>query len=110
MHHGNRAGTDGGAGQTGREGEPIWLTSANDTNAAHGYSGGHFLLKYVVQEKLKLAVLNSNANQLFPDEVDDWQAAQKAFGLDGVLTDYGFSQEVCLFNRSKILLSECIAF
>lgn len=110
LHHGNRAGTEGGAGQTGREGEPIWLTSANDTNAAHGYSGGHFLLKYVVQEKLRLAVLNSDGNQVFPDEIDDWQTAKNAFRLDGVLTDYGVSLEVCLFDRSKIRLSERIAF
>lgn len=103
LHHGNRTGTDGGAGQTAQKGEPIWLTSANDTNAAYGYSGGKFILKYEITKQLNLAVLNSLGNQVFPDEIDSWQSARETFNLDGVLTDYGNIQEICLFDRSKIL-------
>ncbi|AOJ10201.1 hypothetical protein WS71_23550 [Burkholderia mayonis] len=108
LHHGNHSGTDGGAGQTGCVGAPIWLTSASDSKAAYGYSGGKYLLKYEATEKLKLAILDSFGNQVFPDEIDDWKDAREAFGLDGVLTDYGTSQEICLFDRDKIRHVETI--
>ncbi|WP_164828871.1 hypothetical protein [Sinorhizobium meliloti] len=103
FNHANRDGVWGGSGQTGHTGEAIWMTSENDVNAARGYagsSGKYFVIE--AQEPLKLAIMDDQGNQVFPDEVDAWAPLAQTYGLDGVKTEYGSSYEVILFDRSKI--------
>ncbi|WP_457812603.1 hypothetical protein [Sinorhizobium meliloti] len=98
--HANMQGVWGGSGQTGHTGEAIWMTSENDVNAAHGYagsSGKYFVVE--AQESLKLAVMDEQGNQVFPDELGAWATSAQRYGLDGVKTEYGSSYEVMLFDR-----------
>ncbi|MCM5693364.1 hypothetical protein M8037_32405 [Sinorhizobium meliloti] len=101
--HANMQGVWGGSGQTGHTGQAIWMTSENDVNAAGGYagnSGKYFVIE--AQEPLKLAVMDEEGAQVFPDEVDAWAPLAQRYGLDGVKTEYDGSYEVMLFDRSKI--------
>ncbi len=101
--HANRDGVWGGSGQTGHTGEAIWMTSENDVNAARGYagsSGKYFVIE--AQEPLKLAVMDEQGAQVFPDELGAWAPLAQTYGLDGVKTEYGSSYEVILFDRRKI--------
>ncbi len=103
FNHANRDGVWGGSGQSGHTGEAIWMTSENDVNAARGYagsSGKYFVVE--AQEPLKLAVMDEQGDQVFPDELRAWATLAKRYGLDGVKTEYGSSYEVVLFDKSKI--------
>ncbi|MBD1228838.1 hypothetical protein [Xenorhabdus griffiniae] len=110
LNHGNSSGTDGGAGQSGISGSAIWLTSENDRNAAFAYSQRTYLLQYEVISKLTLAVFDELSNQVFPDELALWDRARREYNLDGVLTYYEMSQEICLFDRSKIRIKNQVRF
>ncbi|MHC2420471.1 hypothetical protein ACVMB2_004382 [Sinorhizobium meliloti] len=103
FNHANRDGVWGGSGQSGHTGEAIWMSSENDVNAAGGYaasSGKYFVIE--AQEPLKLAVMDEEGAQVFPDELGAWAPLAQRYGLDGVKTEYGSSYEVMLFDRSKI--------
>lgn len=103
FNHANRDGVWGGSGQSGHTGEAIWMTSENDVNAARGYagsSGKYFVIE--AQEPLKLAVMDEQGDQVFPDELGAWATLAQRYGLDGVKTEYGSSYEVVLFDKSKI--------
>ncbi|ARP67151.1 hypothetical protein FJ872_24635 [Mesorhizobium sp. B2-5-9] len=103
FNHANRDGVWGGRGQSGHTGDAIWMTSENDVNTARGYagsSGKYFVVE--AKEPLKLAVMDEQGNQVFPDELGAWAPLAQRYGLDGVKTEYGSSYEVILFHRSKI--------
>jgi hypothetical protein len=82
FNHANRDGVWGGSGQSGHTGEAIWMISESDVNTARGYAGRS--RKYFVieaQEPLKLAVIDEQGNQVFPDELGAWATLARRYGM-----------------------------
>ena len=108
FNHGNPTGAEGGAGITGRQGGAIWLTSANDINAAMGYGEqSGVMLVYVARKDLKLARLNQN-EQLFGDEMEKWTRLFPH--LAGAYTPYVSTYEVVVFDKGDLQLKETRPF
>lgn len=108
FNHGNPSGADGGSGITGQQGRAIWLTSANDVNAATSYGErSGVMLVYAARKDLKLAQLNLG-EQLFGDEMEKWQRLFPF--LDGAYTPYGATYEVVVFDQRDVQLKETRPF
>ncbi len=108
FNHGNPSGTDGGAGITGQRGGAIWLTSANDVNAATSYGEqSGVMLVYAARKDLRLAQLNLG-EQLFGDEMEKWQRLFPL--LDGAYSPYGATYEVVVFDQRDVQLKETRPF
>lgn len=108
FNHGNSSGVDGGAGMTGQQGRALWLTSANDVNAATSYGEkSGIMLVYAARKDLKLARLNPG-EQLFGFEMEKWQRLFPH--LDGAYTPYVSTYEVVVFDKSNVQLKETRPF